>query len=55
MIGMACLQGQGTKSEDHLPLGCLPKLATYHVHNLVDMTPALLHDILSLLALQVQA
>ena len=35
-------------------LGCLPKLISYHAHELLELTPALVHDITSLQGLQVQ-
>ena len=51
---MACLQGIGYLPQDHLPLGCMPKLTVYHLRPVLELTPALLRDIISLQTLQVQ-
>ncbi len=52
---MVRLQGQRAESQEHMRLGSLPKLQLYDIRDLLDLTPALLRDILSLRALRVQA
>ena len=49
------LQGRGADPEEHVRLGSLPKLTIYYAHGLLELIPALLHDIISLQALQVPA
>ena len=52
---MVYLQGRGANPEEHVRLGYLPKLTSYQADDLLELTPALLHDIISLGALQVPA
>lgn len=50
-----CLQGRGVDPDQHVRLGCLPKLTSYCAHDVLELSPPLLQDILSLQALKVQA
>ena len=48
------LQGHRAGADQHVGLGCLPKLESYRAYEVLELTPATLHDIVSLRALQVQ-
>ena len=52
---MVCLQGRGVDPDKHLRLGVLPNLTSFCAHELLELTPAMLHDIISLQALRVRA
>lgn len=50
------MQGRrGVDPDKHVRLGYLPKLTSYQAQDVLELTPAVLHDIISLKALQVQA
>ena len=53
MSCMTCWQGHGQQSS--LPLGHLPNVTSFVRRHVLELTPAVLRDILSLRALQVQA